>query len=76
MLTVMHMNDGGWNVIVLPIAKLLLAGYNSFSFIDSTNKGGFRFYPIGAFVYIFALGQSDCVNFQLLPENTNILTEL
>ena len=40
------------------------------------NKGEFRFCPIGAFVYIFALGQSDCVNFQLLPENTNILTEL
>ena len=40
------------------------------------NKGEFRFCPIGAFVYVFALDQSDCVNFQLLPENTNISTEI
>ena len=36
MLTVMHMYDGGWNVIVLPIGKFLLQGYTSFSYINST----------------------------------------
>ena len=36
MLTVMHMYDGGWNVIFLPIGKFLLEGYTSFSYITST----------------------------------------
>ena len=32
----MHMYDGGWNVIVLPIGKFFLEGYDLFSYIDST----------------------------------------
>ena len=38
--------------------------------------GEFCFCPIRAFVYVFALSQSDYVNVQLLPENTNISTEI